>query len=243
MRDIVRGRNGRHALTKPVETLPALFSQLTAREQLFILHPLIMTDVVQAAKDAGYSKSTAESKAYTMRKQLMYYIRPVEDRRLAAVGSTADRVRAELAAIAYANEANYFDVVDTDTETIRVYKDPTRLPEHMQRAIKSINYETIEWTDKDGTRFSEQRISSISLYSKLDALKELAEIHGLHDPRQRQPETPGNEGQQLLDNLAPEELEIITRLYDTAAARAKALANKKRDAQAIPGEVNVKEKA
>lgn len=212
-----------------------LFQTLSLREQQFILHPDVMVDPVAAAVAVGYAETTAKAKAHGMRRQLMHYLLPVTEKRMAALGVTPDRVRNELAAIAFANEADYMESVDIDGETIRVYRDPARLPEHLQRAIKSVTFSTEVLTGGDTI----QRVSEIQLYSKMDALKELADILGLKDPRSRRPEVPAEEDQKLLENLEPEELEIVTKLYMRAAARTKQAASEKRDRRAIEGTASV----
>jgi DNA polymerase III gamma/tau subunit len=218
--------------------VPALFDQLTPREQAFVMHPDVFTNPIKAAMDVGYSESTAKGKSHIMRHQLMYYIMPIHEARVAETGVTIERVKNELSAIAFANEADYYDTIDIETETgaetVKVVKDISRLPEHMQRAIKHIEFKTIILGDSK----TYQVLEHIELYDKQSALKELAEILGAHDPRFRKPETPpGEEEMTLLEHLEPEELELVTRAYDKAAQRARAASDRKRDARAIPGEV------
>ena len=216
-----------------------LFSQLTPREQAFVLHPDVFTDPVAAALAVGYSESTARGKSHIMRHQLMYYILPVHEARMAETGVTVDRVKKELSAIAFANEVDYYDVIDIDGETVKVVKDIKRLPEHMQRAIKKIEFKTVLL----GENRQYQVLEHIELYDKQSALKELAEILGAKDPRFRRPDAPpGEEETILLEHLEPEELELVTRAYDKAAQRARTASDRKRDVRAIPGEVVKREK-
>ena len=221
----------------PVSTDNPLFMKLTPREQAFVTHPDVFANPVAAARAVGYTESTALAKAHIMRHQLMYFIMPLHEKRMAETGVTIDRVKNELSAIAFANEADYYDVIDIEgeqgAETIKVVKDITRLPQHMQRAIKKISYKDIILSD--GKHY--QMLEAVELYDKLSALKELAEILGAHDPRFRKPDAPEDEDQTLLENLEPDELEMITKVYDKAAQRVKRAADKKRDARAIPGEV------
>lgn len=221
----------------PDGVVPALFDQLTPREQAFVLHPDTFANPVAAAMDVGYSETTAKGKAHIMRHQLMYFIMPVHEKRMATTGVTIERVKDELSAIAFANEADYYDTIDIETETgaetVKVVKDIKRLPEHMQRAIKKIEFKTIILGDAK----TYQILERIELYDKQAALKELAEILGAHDPRFRRPDVPEDEDQTLLEHLEPDELEMITKTYDAAAKRAKAASDRKRDARAIPGEV------
>lgn len=229
-------------LPVPAGAVPALFDQLTPREQAFVMHPDVFTDPVGAAMAVGYSESTAKGKAHVMRHQLMYYIMPLHEARMAETGVTIDRVKQELSAIAFANEPDYYDNIDIETETgaetVKVVKDIKRLPEHMQRAIKKIEFKTIILGDSK----TYQVLENIELYDKQSALKELAEILGAHDPRFRRPDAPEDEDMSLLEHLEPEELELVTRAYDRAATRAKAVSDKKRDARALPGEKSDKKK-
>lgn len=206
-----------------------LFAELTPREQSFVLHPDVMTDPVKAAIDVGYAKTTAASKARTMRKQLMYYIRPLAERRLESLGVSLEKVRDEIAAIAFSDETAYFDTVDIEGDTVKVYKDPALLPEHMRRAIKSVTYTT----DVDDKGVSTQRITQITLHDKLPALKELADLLGGYDPRMR---TPGDADErraqaELFEHLEPEELDLVTKLYTKALARAKRAGKKPIDGE------------
>lgn len=220
----------------PVKIDPSLLEQLTPREAAFIMHPNVMTDPRQAARAAGYAETTAEQKSYEMRKQLMYYILPLYEARLAQIPNVnVERIKDELAPIAFANLTDYYDTVDIGEngqgDTIKVLKDIKRMPDHMQRAIKKVEFETIVSPKGDVL----QRLVKLELYDKLDALKELAEIFGLKDPRTRKPVEVDDPDEQLLSQLEPEEIESMAQTYEKARNRLKAKASKKRDAQAIPG--------
>lgn len=209
-----------------------LFERLTERQQRFVMHPNVSHDPVQAAIDVGYTATTARVRAHIMRKQLLFYIRPIEAKRNAQLGVTVETIRDELVNIAHANIADYYDVVDVDGDTIKVYKDPSLLPVSMQKAIKAIDYDNI--IDSEGN--ATQMIRSITLYDKHSALRELAEIMGMKDQKLRAPEGNVQEEQaELLELLEPKELEIVQRLYQRAANRLSNAASAKRDREAIPG--------
>lgn len=211
-----------------------LFETLTMREQSFIVHPDVFSDPIKAAKEVGYAATTAQAKAHIMRKDLLFFILPLHEARLEKTGITVDRIKDELAAIAFANEVDYYDTADTDTGTVKYVRDLTRLPPAMQRAIKKINYTNTVMPD--GSII--QEVESVELYDKLAALKELAEIYGLHDPRTRKTdEDSDTEDQQIMEHLEPEELDAVTKVLDKAAARAKSLGDKKRDRRAIEGKI------
>jgi hypothetical protein len=218
----------------PIISDDPLFHTLTPRQQAFVVHPEILTDPIKAAVDVGYSETTAVARAHVMRKQLMYYIRPLEQQRIAALGITIDRVRSELAATAFANVVDYYDTVDSpDGDTRRVFRAPEFLPAHLQAAIKQVVYDDMVHADGTVTQY----IKSIVLYDKAGALRELAEIMGLKDAALRQPDGATRDADaQLLENLDDKELEVVQRLYQRAADRAKAVNDTKRDKNAIPGQ-------
>lgn len=228
-----------------IPKLPALlqpnFDRLTAREQAFVMHPDVFTNPVKAAMAVGYARTTAQVRSYQMRRELMFYIMPLHEARLEKTGVTVDRIKDELAAIAFANEADFYDTVDVETEidgqlvveTVKFVRDITRLPEHMQRAVKSVEYETT--IDDKGQQT--QKLAKVVLYDKLVALKELAEIFGLKDPRFRKPTDESAEQAELLEHLEPEELEALAKIHTTAASRAAKKREKILNKRAIPGQV------
>lgn len=219
----------------PVELDQSSFAELTPREQTFILDPEVMSDPVAAAVRSGYAQLTAQAKAYTMRKQLMYFILPLHQERLKqlqiAAGISPERIKEEIANIAFANEADYYDTIDVEGDTIKALKDLTRMPERMQRAIKKIEFETLVLPD--GTQI--QRLIRLELYDKLKALSELAEIFGLKDPRSRNPADNANADQKMVEAMSPEAIEEIERIMVREQKKLRAAASKKRDDQAIPG--------
>ena len=219
--------------TLPAEISPTLFAELTPREQAFVNHPLILTNAYQAAVAVGYSESTARTKAAQMRKQLMYYIRPVVKQRMAEQGISLERVEQELGYLAFANEADFYEKVDIENDTILVAKDPMLLPENMQRAIRSIDIsETIL---SDGGRI--QNVS-IQLHEKAPALKMLAEMLGGFDPRSREPGDAAARRSQaeLFDFMSADDLKTVTEIYARAESnRTKSLKSKLADKEAIDG--------
>lgn len=211
-----------------------LMELLEPRELAFVTHPDVFIEPVKAALAVGYSEATARGKAHQMRKQLMYYIRPLHDARVEASGVTIDALIEELKAIAFANEPDYWETVDVEGDTIKVPKDPTRLPERMKKAIKSVSYDTVVLPD--GSQY--QRLTKVDLYDKIAALKELKSILGADDPMFRKPPAMDAEEQELLEHMEPEELELVGQVYAKAEARARKLASRKRDQKAIPGKAN-----
>jgi hypothetical protein len=205
----------------PADVIPALFDKLTPMEQAFILHPQVMTNPQQAARDVGYSETTARTKASYMRKQLFYYIQPIHDWRMLDANLDQKRIIEELNAIAFCNEADFYDTVDVEGDTIKVLKDFTRLPEMMQRAIKTIELDTVivPSTNADGesTTISYQVVKKLQLHDKQAALKTLVDISGMADPRFRKPaEGASVDEQELLQYVPADELELMNRIYSKA---------------------------
>lgn len=197
-----------------------LFKELTPREQAFILHPEVMTNPRQAARDAGYAESTAQLKCYHMRTQLLHWIIPQHEQRMMDSNLNQKRIIEELNAIAFANEADYYDTVDVEGDTIKVLKDFTRMPEVMQRAIKTVELDTvvIPGTDMEGnpTSVTMQVVKHLQLHDKQAALKSLIDISGMADPRFRKSEGVTTDEQELLKYVPADELELMNRIYTKA---------------------------
>lgn len=194
------------------------FNRLTPREQLFVQHPDVYRDPKKAALEVGYSSSTIEKRAHSMRQRLLRFIQPAFEARLAKVNVDRQKVEDELAAIAFTIEDEFRERVDIETpdggyQSVVVWKDPMQLPEHMRRAIKFVEYGTE--TLADGTVVQSDRPVHVVLYSKEKALKELAGLFG-----DMAPKNPVDEQQQLFDHLSLQERETLVRLYSVAARRA-----------------------
>ena len=215
----------------PLKYDPALLDRLTARERAFIQHPEVLVNATKAAVEAGYSEGWARGNAGTKRKQLMYFILPEVHKRWAEKGVTLERIHEELAAIAFANMADYYDRVELDDGTqAMVGKDPTLLPEVMSRAIEQVTIENLMATDGTIT----QRIGFV-LHDKKPALKMLAELLGGFDPRTREPQDAATRRKQaeLFDFMKPDEIDTIVKIYQRAEKRQKAAAV---DAEIVPTE-------
>jgi hypothetical protein len=212
-----------------VLTDPALLEHLSPRERAFIQHPLVMSDPVQAAKEVGYAESTA-AKAHDRFRELFYYIQHYNKQRLAAAGVTQQRIIEELAAIAFADETEYFEAVDTESgETVKRIKDLTRLPAHMRAALKRVSCGVM--TDAGVVI---PNVFSFELHNKVDALKALAEYFGMKLGKGGGPGSETDPAQrQMLEQLPDDELESLNAIYEKAATRTKAVVDKRRDAKAI----------
>lgn len=209
---------------------PTLFNQLTAKEQAFVQHPLVMKDPVRAAMDSGYSEGWAKSNAHSKKKQLLYYILPASHARMSKDGISLDRIHQEFGAIAFADATELFERVDTDDGTQLVAKDPTLMPEGLRRAIEEITVQTSTVVTTQGPVTTQTY--HVILHDKKPALKMLAEMLGGFDPRSREPGDAEARRKQaaLFDFMTGPEMETITKIYDRAAKRQLAQAT---DAEVI----------
>jgi hypothetical protein len=194
------------------------FNKLTPREQAFVQHPDVYRDPKKAALETGYSSSTVEKRAHSMRQRLMRFIQPAFEVQLASLGVDRRRVEDELAAIGFTVEDDYKERIDIEMpdggfQSIVVWKDPASLPLPMRKAIKTVlwGYET----DADGNTHQSDRPINVVLYSKEKALHELAGLFG-----DVAPINPANEQQELFDNLDIADREALVRIHMKAARRA-----------------------
>ncbi len=208
--------------SSPLPTIP-LESELAPRQWAFVNHPLAWTDPAQAAKDVGYSDSFCQHRAYSLKKELEYYIRPKVTSQLALTGMGRNHVLDELTGIATSNLLDYFSVVETQEGSRLEFKQNLKaLPIELQKAIKKIDTETIVLAD--GLIITV--VSKIELHDKVSALKELVEILQM-----KQTTDPGESTE--LDGYEPQELEAMEKIMLGAAERARKKASQKRDRQAI----------
>ena len=196
------------------------FADLTPREQAFVQHPEVYSNPRKAALECGYSSSTIEKRAHSMRQRLMRFIQPGHETRLAALGVDRRRVEEELAIIGFLDITEYQERIDIEMpdggfQSVIVWKDPASLPPHMRRAIKSVSWGY--HTNAEGHDIQSDRPSHVTLYSKEKALHELVGLFS-----DVVPTNPADEQQKLFDNLDPAEKETMIRLHMKAARRAAA---------------------
>lgn len=231
---------------------PDLLLDLTPKEQAFVQHPLVMHDPMQAALDVGYSPGYAKQRAYSKRKELMYFVSHYNKQRMAKHEITVDKVIAELAAIALANDTQYLEQVDTEHGTTEVrWKNPTRLAPEQKAAIASIDFmptapqlvrnaDGEPMFDEEGNPITigehGQVLMGVRLYNKLKALETLGKFLGLENVRPVDPADPNDEQRKMLEAMTPEELDEVRKIFGQATDRIQKTAAAKRDAQAINGE-------
>jgi hypothetical protein len=194
------------------------FNRLTPREQAFVQHPDVYRDPKKAATEVGYSSSTIEKRAHSMRQRLMRFIQPAFEARLSSVGVDRRKVEEELALIGFVDVTDYQETIDIEMadggfQSVVVWKDPMQLPAHMRKAIRSVEYGTI--TTADDETLQSDRPIRVTFHSKEKALHELAGLFG-----DMAPINPANEQQQLFDNLDIADRETLVRIHMKAARRA-----------------------
>ena len=213
----------------PVLTDPALLEELTPRERDFVQHPLVTIDPIQAAREVGYSEVYSLDAGRHARR-LLYYIQHYAKQRMAAAEISQQQILEELAAIAFADETQYFEAIDTpDGNTVRRVKDLARLPPAMRKALKNVNF---EYVTQDGVAIP--NVTSFELHDKVTALKALAKYFGL-ELGKTGPNPNASEPLQraMLENLTDDELEKVNAIFTKAATRTKAAVDKRRDGNAI----------
>lgn len=194
------------------------FGSLTPREQAFVQHPDVYRDPKKAAMAVGYSSSTVEKRAHSMRQRLMRFIQPAFEARLADLGVDRRRVEEELACIGFTDINEYKESIDIEMkdggfQTVVVWKHPSQLTPQQRRAIKVVEFGVTETADEEVIQ--SDRPSLIVLYSKEKALHELAGLFS-----DVAPINPANEQQELFDNLDIADREVLVRIHMKAARRA-----------------------
>jgi hypothetical protein len=84
----------------------------------------------------------------------------------------------ELAAVGFSNIKDY---LEWDKDKGLIVKDSADIPDVLAAAIESIEEQTLESTNKDGSRIYIRTKRKIKLYPKLPALQLISEYQGLTD--------------------------------------------------------------
>jgi phage terminase small subunit len=152
------------------EQLPADIDSLEPRQRRFVEEYLVDLNATRAAIRAGYSAKSARTQGpYLLSNPVISTAISVEQsRRSKRTGITADRVLAELAALAFSDVT---EVVDWNGEALQI-RSSKEMPRRVKRAIESI-------TEKP-TPFGTSR--SVKMHSKTTALKMLMDHLGLNKP-------------------------------------------------------------
>ncbi len=168
--------------SKPnAKTELTLGSELTPKQEAFVVAYAAKPNAKEAAISAGYSEATARqigSRLLT-RVDIKSAIQARGAAALARIEVTEDMVLQELAAIAFSNLEDF--VTWDETAGSLVVKPSAEIPRHLAAAIESIEDQVLTTTNKDGSRTYSRHKQKVKLYNKLDALKVMAEYLGITD--------------------------------------------------------------
>ena len=155
-------------------------SELTPKQELFVREYLVDRNATQAAIRAGYSKKTANQQGARLLANVgvKSTLRARGAAALAKLEVTEKRVLAELAAIAFSNIKAFTRWTDDGELEVLPSAD---IPDELAAAIESVDEQTLTSTNKDGSRNYCRVKRKVKLYSKMEALKLIAEYLGLTD--------------------------------------------------------------
>lgn len=144
---------------------------LTPKKKIFIKEYLVDRNATQAAIRAGYSKRTAYSQGQRLLKdvEVAAEINKANEKANERNEITVDRIRQEMARVAFSNVENY---LEWGPEGIRL-KDSNELPEDALRAIAEVS----ESFGKEGNNIK------FKLHNKMVALEQLAKHCGMYVER------------------------------------------------------------
>lgn len=156
-------------------------SGMSPKHALFVAEYLKDLNATQAAIRAGYSQASAYSQGQRLLKhaEVDRAIREGKSRRAKRVEVSADRVLAELKAIAFSNVADIIDVNGGDVSV----RDISQLAQRHQRAIESITQTKSERLSPDGGAPLETVQTKIKMHSKVTALRMLMDHIGMDAPK------------------------------------------------------------
>lgn len=157
--------------TKPEETLP----DPTGKALLFAMEYLVDRNATKAAKRAGYSEATAYSQGHRLLKnvEVAAYIRRESEKRYAELHMGAGEVMAEIAKVARFNIQDITTITrDGDPYIDLSLADRDTLAAIGQMSIKDV----VEGRGDDARTVREVKVTP---FNKLDALKTIAQHHGL----------------------------------------------------------------
>jgi phage terminase small subunit len=163
--------------------------QLTLKQQRFVYEYQIGGNGTAAAIRAGYSPNTSQEIASRLLKNslIKFMIEVAENKRLKRLEITADRIKKELAKVAFANMA---DFADWGPRSVKL-KDSSKLSREDTAAISEVYQKTGKMTER-----------GIKLHSKVSALELLAKIEPeLKEIMKTEVKHSGLVGVQIIDDI------------------------------------------
>lgn len=167
-------------------------AKLTEKQKRFVQEYLVDLNATAAAKRAGYSEKSASRIAVELlnKTQVSAEIQKQQAKRQKQVEITQEKVLEELAAIAFANGADFATV--NQNGIVRIT--PTsELPDEKRKAIASI---------KEG-----QWGTEVKVHDKVKALELLAKHLGMFDSKNGGSEAPENNIFEVIDQSTREEID------------------------------------
>lgn len=151
---------------------------LKPKQAAFLVEYRKDRNATQAAIRAGYSAHSARQTGSRLLalEAVQSALQAKRSEALASLEVTEDRLLQELAAIAFSNIRTYCRWTDDGQLEVLASED---IPPELAAAIESVEEQTLTSTNKDGSRTYERVKRKVKLYSKMDALKLLAEYMGL----------------------------------------------------------------
>ena len=174
-------RQTAHRQKKPkANTELAFRSELTPRQERFVEAYASVPNGKAAAIAAGYSERSAGNQATRLltHEGVKAAIRARGAAALARLEVTEERTMQELSAVGF---GNIKDFLEWDTDRGLVVKDSVDIPYALAAAIASIEEQTVESRNKDGSRIYIKTKLKIKLHPKLPALQLISEYLNLTD--------------------------------------------------------------
>ena len=150
-------------------------AKLTDKQKLFCKEYIVDLNATRAAKDAGYSKKTANSVGpeNLVKPCIQEYIAKLQEKRSDKVEITADDVLREYKLIGISDVKNYFDIVDGEL-SLKSFED---MSPDISRAIESIKQTKTSTISKKGNEYITLK-TEIKLWSKPNALEMISRHTG-----------------------------------------------------------------
>ena len=141
---------------------------MTDKQKLFCKEYIIDLNATRAAKDAGYSKKTANSigPENLVKPCIQEYIAKLQEKRSDKVEITADDVLREYKLIGISDVKNYFDIIGGEL-ILKSFED---MSPDISRAIESIKQTKVSTKSKTGIEYITLK-TEIKLWSKTNALE------------------------------------------------------------------------
>lgn len=196
--------------------------KLAPKQQLFVQEYLKDLNATRAAIAAGYSKRSARQVAHRMltNDDIQAAVASAKAARSERVQLDADMVLVELDAVARSNIADVLRIEVFDDGTFLISpKDLSKLPERVQRGIKSIEQTVTERLSPDGGEPLKTVKLKIEMHSKTAGLRMVMDHLGMDAPKKL--EHTGKDGKPI--QLQATQARSTTELK----ARALELASKK----------------